>query len=54
MKKVFNRITMMNNTVIDRIKGLDKPSRRKQSNFLLEVLHNNRLDDSYIPGSAYD
>jgi hypothetical protein len=54
MKKIFNRMEMMNNTVIDRIKGLDKPSKMKQSSFLLDVLHNNRLDDSYIPGSAYD
>ena len=54
MKKIFNRMEMMNNTVIDRIKGLEKPYRKKQTNFLLDVLHNNRIDDSYIPGSAYE
>mgnify|MGYP003673653527 CR=1 FL=1 len=54
MKKVLNRVKMMNNTVIDRIKGLDSGARTFQNTFIDDVLRNNKLDDSYFPGSAYE
>ena len=54
MKKILNRMEMANNTVIDRVKGLDKGSKTNLNNFILDVLKNNRLDDSYFPGSAYN
>ena len=54
MKKILNRMEMANNTVIDRVKGLDKGAKTNLNNFILDVLKNNRLDDSYFPGSAYN
>ena len=53
MKKVLNRIKTMNNTVIDRIRGLDSGARTFQDTFIQDVLRNNQIDDSYFPGSAY-
>ena len=54
MKKIFRRMDMMNNTALNRIKGFSKSGNQDRDNFLLEVIKNNKLDESYFPGSAYN
>ena len=53
MEKMVNKLKTMSNTILDRVKGLDKSQNIHLNNFLLDVINNNNISDSYLPGSAY-
>ena len=53
MEKMVNKLRTMSNTILDRVKGLDKSQNIHLNNFLLDVINNNSISDSYLPGSAY-
>jgi hypothetical protein len=50
---MVNKLKTMSNTILDRVKGLDKSQNIHLDNFLLDVINNNSISDSYLPGSAY-
>ena len=50
---MVNKLKTMSNTILDRVKGLDKSQNIHLDNFLLDVINNNNISDSYLPGSAY-
>ena len=51
MEKVTNRMKYMNNTVLDRVKGLSKTYNINQRDFIYSVIQNNNINLEHMPGS---
>jgi len=49
--KVINRMKYMNNTVLDRVKGLSKTYNINQRDFIYGVIQNNNINLESMPGS---
>ena len=53
MVKVTNRMKYMNNTVLDRVKGLSKTYNINQRDFIYGVIRNNDINLDSMPGSNF-
>ena len=51
MEKLFNRVESMNNTVLSRIKALNKINKLDEKNFIFDVLKNNDIDLKFLPNN---
>ena len=51
MEKILNRVESMNNTVLSRIKALQKVNKLDEKNFIFDVLKNNDIDLKFLPNN---
>ena len=51
MEKVYNQVENMNDTILSRIKALNRAYKLDEKNFIFDVLKNNDIDLKFLPNN---